>query len=280
MLKIGLGKYKLSYWNSLNSRLFRCFSNLEGVYPNVENRKTHAYCLGLPRSGTHSLVHILSNKCRTMHEPMKKNTITYIINNLSKASEHEVNKWLLFRDKMLKVDVESSHFLHYFSGNLSEVFPEAKFILTIREPIGWLESELNVNYSASKSVYWRALEEYRYKVPSLAYELIDQKWQPDSRRINAYISYWKNHIKQIVYSVPNDRLLVMFTHEIDSSVKIILEFLGLEYQENDELKNVRKGLRKTKKIKLSDDTISLVHEIIYRKFDVIGLTTKVRLGYD
>lgn len=262
MLKLSVGKYKVSYKDSLPMILFNRLSYIEGLFPSAEKRQTHAYCIGLPRSGTHTLAHILGKECRAMHEPMKKETINFIINRLPNASKKEVNKWLLLRDKVLGIDIEATHFLHYFAGNLSELFPKAKFILTIRNPIQWLESELNVNYSASKSIYWRALEEYRYGLPSLAYESIDDFWQPSNNRIESYVNYWKNHIEYTTQSVPKNRLLVLNTRDLNNSHNAIYDFLGLTKKNKPHSNDRRRGVRKKSTIKLSKKTIDEASYIV------------------
>ena len=261
-LKLSVGNYKVPHKDSLPLLLFNRLPYIEGILPKVSKQLTHAYCIGLPRSGTHTLAHILGNECRTIHEPLKKKTIHFIINRMPYASHKEINKWLLLRDKVLGIDIEATHFLHYFAGNLSEIFPEAKFILTIRNPIEWLESELNVNYSASKSVYWRALEEYRYNLPSLAYEAIDESWQPSTNRIESYLTYRKNHIEKTIESVPENRLLILNTKDLNTSHNSIYKFLGLSPNEETEHRIRKKGVRKINIIKLSERTIDQAKYII------------------
>ena len=274
-LKLSVGNYKVPHKDSLPLLLFNRLPYIEGILPKVSKQLTHAYCIGLPRSGTHTLAHILGNECRTIHEPLKKKTIHFIINRMPYASHKEINKWLLLRDKVLGIDIEATHFLHYFAGNLSTLFPKAKFILTIRDPLEWLESELNRNYSASKSAYWRALEEYRYNLPSLAHETINEVWQPSNERIASYITYWKNHIERTTQSVPENRLLLLNTKDLNHSKHTIYNFLGLDPESKPDNTIKRKGVRKENPIKLSNSSIETAQRIIKNMCSTISYTPAV-----
>lgn len=116
------------------------------LIPSVQ-RDFCVFCIGLPRTGTHSLAHMFGKHFRAAHEPKKQETIINILDWKSgRYSKSKMLRILALRDKRLKLNLEASHYLHHIVDLLVELFPQAKFILTVREPISWLASETNQNY--------------------------------------------------------------------------------------------------------------------------------------
>lgn len=215
------------------------------------NRSVHVFCVGLPRSGTHTLAYIFSRNYAAAHEP---NTAATIVNILDwfhqKYSKTTMLKILSCRDKILKLDIESSHYLHHISDLLVEKFPQAKFILTVREPMSWLESEVNQNYLTRNKGMWRALEEYRYSKYNYEHEFSNLKDMRNIYPIRSYLSYWKDHISTVLTNVPSERLLVIDTFKLSHEINNIASFLGDEGITID--KDKQHSGKMPKKIKLYD----------------------------
>lgn len=206
---------------------FMAISHLSNIIPRCD-RKAQVYCVGLPRSGTHTLAEILGCGLKSSHEPLKKLTISFIVNEHVRRNDEQVMQWLRLRDACLRLEVEASHFMHYFANHLARLFPLSRFILTIREPLSWLESEINVNHSAGRSVYWRNLEEYRYGISSVFNEDFDRDWQLRDDRIEKCLSYWVRHIETVIDGVPPERLMIVNTSDISSEMANICRFVGLD----------------------------------------------------
>ena len=104
-------------------------------------RKAHIYCVGTAKSGTHSIDQLFSGSFKTVHEVEPLQTITlisYLSNGLLEVDE--LKEFLKDRDKHLGLDIDSSQLNFFFLDYFLDIFPESRFILTVRDPYSWLES--------------------------------------------------------------------------------------------------------------------------------------------
>lgn len=191
-------------------------------------RKFHAFCIGLPRSGTHTIACLFNGYYAAAHEPDPKETIIRIMDwNYRKSSKAEMLKFLSFRDRTFYLDLESSHYLHHIVDLLVEKFPQAKFILTVREPLSWLESEVNQNYITRDMSLWRSLERYRYSRYDYGYEFGNLIGIENIYPIRSYLSYWKDHVSKVINGVSPENLLIVDTFKISQEVHNIASFLDI-----------------------------------------------------
>ena len=109
------------------------------------------------------------------------------------------------------------------------MYPEAKFIHTVREPFAWLASEINQNLKTAETPMWRAIERARYGRYGFQYapeekalQVLDGVWP-----VASYLSYWRDHNELIMKAIPQERLLVLKTHEIKHSIDRIAYFLNI-----------------------------------------------------
>ena len=223
-----VGDLGITRKDTLLIELFNLLSYGHFLIPPV-NRKFHAFCLGLPRSGTHSLARLFSSSYSAEHEPLKQLTVANILDWVNgRHSNFKMRSILANRDKYLKLELESSHFLHYVVEILVDLFPKAKFILTIREPVSWLASEINQNYSSRNVSFWGTLQEHRYGLYGQNYIHKTLADIPYVYPISNYLSYWKNHISMVLDNVPEDRLLIVDTFDIRDRLCDISSFVGAD----------------------------------------------------
>lgn len=203
-------------------------SSIHFLFPQPQ-RDLCVFCIGLPRSGTHSLAYMFRKYYKAAHEPRKRETIINILRWESKQySRAKMLRILALRDKRLQLNVEASHHLHHVVDLLVELFPKAKFILTVREPISWLASETNQNYRTRKIPAWRSLERYRYGRYHCSYQHPDLENIANVYPIESYLSYWKDHIAKVLDYVPSEKLLMIDTFEIKQKLNEIALFVGID----------------------------------------------------
>lgn len=140
----------------------------------------------------------------------------------------DVAAWLRERDHRLNLEVEASHPLGYMAPWLPEVFPEARFIITIRDPLRWLKSRLNFHY------YKSPLEWQKYR------DLIWGRWHQGYSSeekvleelglysLDAYLSQYAEQYQLLFRHLPVNRRLVVKTEELDTSIERIGNFLGID----------------------------------------------------
>ena len=187
--------------------------------------------LGLPKSGTVSLARLLRAYGNSRHEPGASELIGAILNHQEGLlDELALAGFLLGRDRRLGLDAEVSQLLMFVADQLVELFPNARFILTVREPLSWLNSIANHHRSMDNDGPgmdgWRRLNRYRFGSA-------DEAGAPDPLTeqglfsANSYLSYWRLHLETVERAVPMERLLVVRTDQLSDSTGRIEEFVGL-----------------------------------------------------
>lgn len=118
------------------------------------------------------------------------------------------------------MELKPAHYLHKIIPDLVRVHENTKFILTVREPISWLESEINANFRSKPGGIWEKLENLRYdnRSPMVPTPENSQKYD-----LSVYLKCYKYHINQVVDNVPKNKLLILNTLDIFQKLK---KFVG------------------------------------------------------
>ncbi len=193
-------------------------------------RSFHAYCIGAPKSGTHSIARMFGKRHRAAHEPIYEPVIAAILAAADgSASRDQLVEFIRSRDRLLQLEMESSHLLVYFLNLLLAEFDDAKFILTIRDCYSWLDSQINNQLAYIEPDHWKDFGEFKYQS--------DIRRHPKEEQVLArfgvytldgYLSAWAFHNHQALAIVPADKLLVVRTGEISGSLKKIADFVGVK----------------------------------------------------
>ncbi|WP_432472125.1 sulfotransferase [Amphritea sp. HPY] len=192
-------------------------------------RKSHIYCIGTAKSGTHSIEALFGDELHSDHEPESDKVINMI---LAKAAGHisdaELGAYLLKRDRRLSLDIDSSQLNFFLLRKLVELFPDAKFILTIRNPYSWLDSFVNHQLARGGSEKWMKLRDLRFRPDIYTHqpgELLLKK--KGLYTLDGYLSYWAHHNRTVIDTVPEDRLLIIRTDKITGHSEEIAGFAGI-----------------------------------------------------
>lgn len=185
------------------------------------------YGVGLPRSGTTSLSLGFKKRLASFHEPLSSKTIDLII----RYKEKKYSKWELcqimkYRQRVLNADIECAHYLHYIVPELIVLFPDTKFVLTYREPLSWIKSEIIKN-SATKYSHWLKLQDFRYKKYGAFSKETWLQNIPHTYAIDQYLLYWKDHLKFVMNCVPDKNLFKVSTKKLKSSIDDLASFLNI-----------------------------------------------------
>jgi hypothetical protein len=209
------------------------FARLEAIIPYTAKRRVHAFCVGPPRSGTHSLAYLLQNALRSEHEPAFKYTIYHMLQWLNNCyDEKDIKSLLLARDKYLQLEFESSHFLIFILDVLVKIFPSAKYVITLRDPCSWLNSEINQNLFPNHFA-WRALEEFRYGKYDFQFPVEEQNLKEKGvlYPVSAYLSFWRDHYDKILRLIPPQSVFYLNIRQINSCLEDLSKFLNIDYNQ-------------------------------------------------
>ena len=217
----------------------------------------HVFGLGAEKSGTHSIQGVFASEYISHHEAHSKHLIPLIIDYKQNGNKRKLVQALQRLDLRFYPEVEVAHYYGEIPEILCEVFPNAKFVLTLRDCFSWFESVLSQNlmvYDAFRrdgtSARYMHLYRYRYGEHfSYANEeaILDSKGLPNAE---AYFTYWTRFNSHIMATVPSDRLLVVRTRDIADRLDDISTFLGIP---RDTLNVNKSHSFKRKKYKISVD---------------------------
>jgi tetrahydromethanopterin S-methyltransferase subunit F len=166
---------------------------------------------------------------RTQHEPEVRRTVRLVIDSLEgRIDDRDLRARLIERDRRLKLEVESSHPLGYVAGTLASVFPEAKFIITVREPLRWLRSRLNFHYQVHPRA-WTEYRDYFWLQRHESYASEERVLEEyDLCSLDTYLSQYADHYERVFTEVPAERRILVRTAEINQAAPEIAGFLGVD----------------------------------------------------
>lgn len=195
----------------------------------MNSRKAHLYCVGTAKSGTHSIKAIFADQLRSYHEPESDRLIDIILDRAAgRIDDAALRRYVLKRDRRLWLDVDSSQLSFFLLDELVDLFPDARFILTIRNPYAWLDSFINHQLACGCSNKWSLMRDFRFrpdKNTHLRGELILKK--KGLYTLDGYLSYWAHHNRTVIDSVPEDRLLIVRTDKISVYLQEMADFAGV-----------------------------------------------------
>ena len=201
-------------------------------------RKVQLFCVGLPKSGTHSIAAIFAARFRSAHEPEVENCMQVILDKSSdKMQQSQVLNWLRERDLVMQLHMESSHVMAFLVQEIACAFPESRFILTLKDPLSWLDSQINHHITKRRPLPGSV--RMRFRDLKFASDLIHPAEEAVLREhnvytIDGYLSYWAFHIDSVLRCVPSERLLMLLTRDIGTSIQRIASFADIPVSSLDE----------------------------------------------
>ena len=193
------------------------------------DRRFHAYCVGLPKAGTHSLDGLFQANYRSAHEPERLELIDqYIASVRKQVSPEELLDFLRDRDRKLDLEMDASVYNYLVLPQLVELFPDAKYFVLVRDCLGWVESALrhtlaNISTPYELSFWGAWLRVKRYQHEEEEAQLKELGLFP----LRSYLEGWTRFLHHVHQLVPDGQLLAVRTKEIEASIPQIAEFLDI-----------------------------------------------------
>lgn len=210
---------------------FACLSYLQGSESEYI-RRSRIYGVGIGKSGTHSLARMFSNDVYVAHEPDVEELITKILDwREEKITEQEITDWLLARDNELALEIDSSNPNFYLIDILLREFPDACFVLTIRDCYTWLDSFINHQLCYPKiNPEWQRMRKYRFENINFAHtpsaKILEEK---GLYPLESYLHFWALCNEEVIAKVPPEKLFVVRTDQIKKYAYKIADFCRLPH---------------------------------------------------
>jgi hypothetical protein len=202
---------------------------LDGAQAHLRPRRLRLYGVGNGRSGTTSLTRMF-DEYRAAHEIDLDRTRALAARVL--AGELDVDSWrvraaLRRRSVRYHLEVDVAGLMAPFARPLVGMYADARFVLLVRDCFSWLDSVVEhrvrrpiadgENYFAVK--YLRHCDTFAPEEATLR----DANLFP----VAAYFQGWADAIQRVLDAVPAERLLVVRTEDLDSSVETLARFAGV-----------------------------------------------------
>lgn len=202
------------------------------VFPRLVN-------LSLPKTASTSIAELFSSY-NAVHEGFHKQSVNYIIDYYEKKLTcKQLNFFILRRQKLLQIRIDSSTFLHLIAKELEDLWPsQTSFFQIIREPCSWILSYLSMLYeygseysscSDSDESKWS----YRYgqfQVPGMDPVHLFRKIDNDEYifyLIEGLACYWIRYTLHVQKSIHPNRLHVYFLSDINDHWSRLAQAAGL-----------------------------------------------------
>ncbi|HUB87332.1 MAG TPA: sulfotransferase, partial [Verrucomicrobiae bacterium] len=143
--------------------------------------------------------------------------------------EMEMTAWLRARDRELALEVDSAALNYWILDLLLREFPDARFVLTIRDCYSWLNSQLNqwLRFPDADE-RWSKIRQLRLTSTANDYEPGEEVLKEKNfHSLDAHFAHWTTHNARVLATVPSARLLVVRTDEIGRRAIEIADFARL-----------------------------------------------------
>lgn len=228
----------------LPTDLRKMLENNSGVSENKTRGKSielprnfHAYDVGLPRSGTSSIVALFGNY-RSCAEFKERESVEHIVAwKDGHISRETLRKYVLNRHRVGGLEMDPASFNHFYMSILVEEFPEAKFIFTIRDSYTWTNSFLKMI-----SRWRKHFHDVGYEMPQwmldygrILFGKFDWNWLSSYQAVQSnlpelveiFVQCWAKYNRSVLELLPPERSLIIRTDELSQSLDEIAEFIGV-----------------------------------------------------
>jgi hypothetical protein len=200
-------------------------------------RKLRLFVVGLPKTGTTSLTRMFRDRYRAGHELGGERFLRCLADHIAgRLPTEEMRGILVQRIGRIRVDVDSAAFLSHFAGFLADRYPDAKFVITLRDCYSWLRSV--ISHMATRPARHRSLIDYRdFKYGGAESDPgAKPRFAPEEKAledaglypVQGFLKAWASVNADLLDATPPDRRLVLKTEDIGRSIGELAAFCGVE----------------------------------------------------
>ncbi|MGB7406785.1 MAG: sulfotransferase [Pacificimonas sp.] len=188
--------------------------------------------IGAAKTGTHSLAAMFSDRVATMHEADAEARIEQILARDTganpKAARSEILDLLRRGDRRRRLKIDASQVNIYLLDELEELFPDARYVMTVRPARTWLRSIIDDSLRRDVSPMWHRFRDYRFARP--------EGFAPEDGPLQArglyplagYLDYWCQAIERPLAAIPRGRLLIVQVSDLAAEAGNIARFCGID----------------------------------------------------
>jgi hypothetical protein len=188
------------------------------------------YGVGNGKSGTSTLTAMLGGY-RARHEcdrlTIRDMTARVLAGDLALDSP-EVRRAFRWRSVRYNMEADVAGNLSIFVGPLATLYPDARFVLLMRDCFSWLDSR--IEHVLSRPHDDRSpFHANRFARYDDAHDPVEAPLREAGLRpIASYLRSWAEISQGVLDAAPADRLLVIRTEDLDTSTPTLGRFLGID----------------------------------------------------
>ena len=192
-------------------------------------RGTKAFCVGQAKSGTASVYGLLAAHHRAAHEPERAALLEMILReSRGELAENDFGAYLLERDQRLNLDYDIAWANQFIIDHLLVAFPDAKFIVLIRDPYTWLQSTVGHLISREIPPDVRAFMDWWFEPDRFPHTHHDAKLKErGAYSVGSFLNAWNQHVNVCSRVIPPEKRLILRTHELNLSHQQLADFLQI-----------------------------------------------------
>lgn len=217
------------------TKIRKLLREVRSMLPIQRRRRIHAYGVGAAKTGTTSLASIFDANFRAAHEPAREELVDmFEREEAGDVTREQIVRFLRRRDRKLGLEMDSSAMNRRYAGLTAELFPDARFILTVRDPYTRTDSLINhlLNNPPTGRVRERADVVFRADRYQHAPEerLLAEK---GLHTLDGILAEYAETTFDVIRSVPKDQLLVVRTDKLRDDLAEVADFLGIPKESLD-----------------------------------------------
>ena len=200
---------------------------MTAIPPGAAGSRTRIFGVGAAKTGTHSLGEMFADRVPSAHEAEATRVIRHILLRRMIGSSAPLRAYLRGRDSRLGLTIDSSQLNIYLIEELNAVFPDCRFVMTVRQPIDWLRSIIDDSLRRNVGTHWEVFRRYRFGSRRGLPEAERALAERGLHSLGGYLGYWRFAIDTVEAGVPADRLLVVGTPDLSRRSAEIARFCGI-----------------------------------------------------
>jgi hypothetical protein len=202
---------------------------VRSVIPIPRRRRMQAYGIGPAKTGTTSLYGIFDANFRAAHEPDRVALIRmFQRDEAGDVSREELIEFLRKRDRKLQLEMDSSAMNRRYAALMAELFPAARFIMTVRDPYTRTDSLINHLLNNPLEGVARERADLIFRADRYRHSAAERLLEVNGlHTLDGYLADYAQATVGAIDELPADRVLVVRTDRLRDSLAEMANFLGI-----------------------------------------------------
>lgn len=186
------------------------------------NRTCRVFGVGAAKTGTHTIGEMFADRVPSAHEMDVDRLIRLLLDE--GPNSPALRRFLKVRDRWRGLQIDASHVNIFLLDDLMALFPDSRYLLTVRSPALWLRSFLDDSLRADAAPIWHRFRDFRFGAKAAADGPEAALGEDGLYTLEGYLKYWAFSVTEVQARVPADRLLVVPTETIGARAAEIARF--------------------------------------------------------